>query len=221
MVTHQYAVGLDLGPPGTFTALATVDRIDDRREAEPAFAVRHLQRFPPGTPYVLIAAKVNELLAAEELAWAHLVVDITAVGAGVLELFDQLRQDVVPVVVTAGHAAEWGANHAWNVPKKVLVTGLQMLLQGRLLAIPKSLPDAELLARELGNFRAKVSLATDPMQAEWREGQDDDLVLAVALAGWEAARMDAGPVLPPMAVAMRHNPMHGPLYEPGMRRWCQ
>jgi hypothetical protein len=72
------------------------------------------------------------------------------------------------------------------------------ITKGRRLTIPTALPEAALLARELGNFRAKVSLAANPLEAEWREGQDDDLVLAVALACWKAGRMgppilDMGP----------------------------
>jgi hypothetical protein len=49
-----------------------------------------------------------------------------------------------------------------------------------------------LLVKELQNFRTKVTVAgTDPLEA-WREGQHDDMVLAVALATWagEQALLD-------------------------------
>jgi hypothetical protein len=193
MVTRQYVVGLDLGPASAFTALAVVERADDEktRDADPQLAVKHLQRFPPGTAYKAVASAVGKLLTSEELADAPVVVDVTAVGTGVLDLFKELEPQsrVLRVVVTAGHHAEYGPHATWLVPKKELVTGLQLLLQGRRLAIPAAMPEAALLARELGNFRAKVSLAADPLEAEWREGQDDDLVLAVALACWKAGRM--------------------------------
>ena len=80
---------------------------------------------------------------------APVVADITAVGTGVLGLLREIdaRPYVVAAVVTAGHHAEH-ANGVWLVPKKDLVTGLQLLLQGRRLAIPTTLPDADLLARD-------------------------------------------------------------------------
>jgi hypothetical protein len=192
MVTRRYVLGLDLGPAAAFTALAVVERTDpEERDADPTFAVRHLHRFPPGTAYGRIVEAVGDLLGKENLAGSLVVADLTAVGTGVLYLLreHESRPDVVPVVVTAGHHTERGPNGVWLVPKKDLVTGLQLLLQGRRLAIPTTLPDADLLARELGNFRAKATLAADPTQAEWREGRDDDLVLAVALGGWWAVGM--------------------------------
>jgi hypothetical protein len=48
--------------------------------------------------------------------------------------------------------------------------------------------------KELENFRVKVTTArTDTFEA-WREGQNDDLVLAVALAAWigEQTRLQGG-----------------------------
>ena len=50
----------------------------------------------------------------------------------------------------------------------------------------RGLPEADLLGQELHNFQMRprpVLAATDPLAA-WREGQHDDLVLAVALAAW-------------------------------------
>jgi hypothetical protein len=142
----------------------------------------------------------------------------------VLDLLRDLpaRPALVPVVVTAGHHAEYGPHDAWLVPKKDLVTGLQLLLQGRRLAIPQALPEAALLARELGNFRAKVSLAADPLQAEWRAGADDDLVLAVALACWEAGRLPGPwPDRGPEVIGGRRSPLGsgGPFPYPFARPW--
>lgn len=220
-VTRRYVLGLDLGPAASFTALAVVERADgDDPDADPTFVVKHLRRFPPGTAYGAIARDVGDLTRAEPLAGAKVVVDVTAVGHGVLDLLRDLdpRPQLVPVVVTAGHHAEYGPHDAWLVPKKDLVTGLQLLLQGRRLAIPATLPEAGLLARELGNFRAKVSLAANPLEAEWREGTDDDLVLAVALGCWQAGRLsrpfaDWGPEV----IGGRRSPLYPMLPNPYTR----
>ena len=189
-----YVLGLDLGPAAEFTALAVVQATGSA-DPSPDLQVGHLHRFPPGTPYAAIAREVARLRADDRLSGAHLVVDVTAVGAGVLELFRSMDRppDLVPVVITVGHRTEWGPGGTWRVPKKDLVTGLQLLLQDRRLHIAVGLPEAKLLSQELVHFRARTKLVADPQQAEWREGQDDDLVLAVALACWHVSRTPVCP----------------------------
>jgi hypothetical protein len=191
VVTNRYVIGLDLGPPAAFTALAVIERSDsDVADTDPTYAVRHLHRFPPGTSYERVAKAVFDLRATETLEDAPVVVDITATGSAVLEAVRAGVSEwaLTAAILTAGHHAEC-VSGGWSVPKKDLVTGLQLLLQGRRLAIPLALPEADLLTRELGTFRSRASLAVDPAQAEWREGRDDDLVLAVALGCWHAARL--------------------------------
>jgi hypothetical protein len=68
-------------------------------------------------------------------------------------------------------------------PKKDLVTGLQVVLQGRRSQIARSLPEAATLVRELSSFQVKASAATEEL-VPWREGTHDDLVLAAAEAAW-------------------------------------
>lgn len=63
-----------------------------------------------------------------------------------------------------------------------------MLLQTGRLKIARSLPHAPLLARELVNFRLKVGGKASEDALDWREGPDDDLVLALAIAAWKADR---------------------------------
>ncbi len=55
--------------------------------------------------------------------------------------------------------------------------------RGRL-QVARSLPEAPLLVREMENFQARITLARDEAFEAWREGEHDDLVLAVALAAW-------------------------------------
>ena len=52
----------------------------------------------------------------------------------------------------------------------------------------RGLPAAQLLARELQNFRVKVPLTSGDSLGTWRENRHDDLVLAVGLACWMAER---------------------------------
>jgi hypothetical protein len=65
---------------------------------------------------------------------------------------------------------------------------MQVLLRTGRLKIARTLPHAALLARELVNFRFKVSSKGPEDALDWREGPDDDLVLARAIAAWEVER---------------------------------
>jgi hypothetical protein len=68
--------------------------------------------------------------------------------------------------------------------KKVVGRALTVLLQTKRLQIARELPDAELLVRELEGFRMKPPPKSDDPMADWRDGPHDDLIFAVALAGW-------------------------------------
>jgi hypothetical protein len=191
MVRQQcYFVGLDLGQAQDFTALAVLERPlvcrgDPRALRRPAYALRHLRRFPLGTPYPEVIEAVVRLLRTPPLAGTVLGVDQTGVGRAVVDLIaDGLRGRVTctfcPVTLTSCPAVP--AGDGLCVPRKELVGVLQVLLQTRRLQVARTLPEAPLLVRELETFKAKVAVARDGAPEAWREGANDDLVLA--LAAW-------------------------------------
>ena len=190
----RHFVGLDLGQPHEFTALAVLERPlasaeDVLAGCRPAYALRHLRRFPLGTPYPAVMQAVVSLLGSVRLSDPTLGVDQTGVGHAVVGvLADALRGRVAclffPVTLTAGHAVTGGEDGILHVPKRELVGTLQVLLQTRRLRVSRSLPDAVVLVQELENFRAKVATARQETWESWREGRHDDLVLAVAVAAW-------------------------------------
>jgi hypothetical protein len=141
-------------------------------------------------PYPAILTEVVRLLEEPPLRGACVVADQTAVGKA---LTDRLRQALllsrlVRVTLTAGHALTFDESGACLLPKKDLVTCLQLLLQDRRVKVSRTLPEADELTRELASFKAKVSLSVAAGDLSWREGPRDDLVLAVALACWQAER---------------------------------
>jgi hypothetical protein len=117
-------------------------------------------------------------------------VDATGVGRAVIDLLRREKPPcrLVPVVITFGHAITWGDDGARHLPKKELVGTLQVLLQNRRLKISSRLPEAAVLKKELENFRVKITAAANETfgAGPVREGPHDDLVLALALACWEA-----------------------------------
>jgi hypothetical protein len=182
----SYFAGLDLGQASEHTALAVLAKrpVNDRFE----YAVRHLQRWQPGTPYHGIAADVGKVLAATELGGCHLIIDRTGVGRAATALFEALAASVRSIVISAGHAVTYGDDGSVHVPKKELVAALQVLLQGRRFQVASRLPLAETLLREMESFKAKIMAAGSSPDLSWREREHDDLVLAAALAAWDGER---------------------------------
>lgn len=190
----RYFVGLDLGQASEPTALAVLERpwvhpgeLPSRRR--PTYALRHLRRFPPATPYPEVFEAVRDLLRAPPLPGSVLAVDQTGVGKAVVDLLrDGLQGRVTcslcAVTLTAGHGVTAGEQAGLYVPKKELAGALQVLLQTRRLRIARALPDAALLLKELETFTLKVTVAHKESVEAWREGPQDDLVLAAGLAAW-------------------------------------
>ena len=190
--THRYYLGLDLGQTTDFTALCVLERprLTDPNEPDPIYALRHLQRFPLGTPYPQIVRDVIALLKTPPMPGSLMAVDQTGVGRAVVDLFREAFDHkvtcrFVPITITSGHQVTRG-NGSIMVPKKELVSTLQVVLQTRRLQIARSLPDAEVLVREMENFKVKITTAGNETFDSWRQNIHDDLVLAVALAVWVA-----------------------------------
>ena len=79
------------------------------------------------------------------------------------------------------------------MPTHDLVTTLQVLHQSERLKVAERLPEAAVLVQELLNFRVRTSAAAHDIYEAWREGEHDELVLAVALASWYGERPPAEP----------------------------
>jgi hypothetical protein len=74
------------------------------------------------------------------------------------------------------------ARHEWHVAKQDLIGQLQVVLQGRRLHLRPDLPEATTLRQELTAYQRRITLAANVQYGAWREGQHDDILLAVAVA---------------------------------------
>ncbi len=151
-----------------------------RQHTPVAFALRHLERIPAGVSYPEIVSRVESLHA--QLQQPAVILDMTGVGKAAVELFR--RSDFN--LMAADQMVQDGGS--FRIPKRDVISTTQVLLQTGRLKIARSLPHASLLARELVNFRFKVTPKGPEDALDWREGPDDDLVLALAIAAWEAER---------------------------------
>ena len=194
---HDYFLGLDLGQAQDPTALAVIERASWRGNF-PQYSCRHLRRWQLGTPYTKIVQDVDRMAWAIGpsgqllLPGATLVVDGTGVGRAVVDMFRQipaLSSRTRAVVITFGHATTFDRmSGAWHVAKKELVGILQALMQTGRLKVASSLSDAQILIKELLNFRAKITTAGNETFEAWRERDHDDLVLGLAVALWYAEK---------------------------------
>ena len=210
----RFIVGLDLGQVNDHTAMCAVEMMrgpaadpgSTAREAvqpvaprsaktsapiPPRYRVPFITRAPLGTPYPSIVRRVAETVTAAPLAGAcHLVVDATGVGRPVLDMLRSGPLPPVPVVITGGDRVH-GAAGIWRVPKRDLVTALQLSFQSGRIEIAAGTDHAQTLVAELADFRVRIGASGSDTYGAWREGAHDDLVLALALAVWWGDRMAA------------------------------
>lgn len=203
---------IDLGQSTDYSAFAAVDltRRQGGGKLVAHHAVRGLRRWPLGTAYHTIADELRLRFGAPPLAGCTLLVDVTGVGAAVYEIFKKagIRAVLRPVLITAGHQVTPKAG-GWHVPKRELAGALVAAFQARRVGIAAGLPEAEALARELANFRVKVTPAGNETFEALREGDKDDLVLAVAMAVWYGERWQP-PGLPSGGGRVPPTPDDGP-----------
>jgi hypothetical protein len=179
---RRFVLGLDLGQVQDYTAVAIVQRVAARNGL---VQVPYLERFPLGTSYPAIVARITQLLATPPLReQACLVVDATGVGTAVIDLLRQANLRPIAITITGGDKIHRETKTRYSVPKRELVGCLQVLLQIGRLKIASALLEAELLVKELLAFQVKITASAHDTYGAWREGAHDDLVLALALATW-------------------------------------
>jgi hypothetical protein len=205
-----YYVGLDLGQSADYTAVSIIH--DTFLEPAPGYQTPvlnlvHLERFPLRTPYPNIVDNVIRLLKEDSLhPWeadkgtfhqrqTHptLIVDSTGVGAPVTDMFDKRRVKYIGVSIHGGDKVTSGGSRKYRVPKRDLVSSLEVPFHSGELRIAEGLELWPTLKKELLNFKRKIDLRTAHDSYEhWRESDHDDLVLATALATWWCRRKTKG-----------------------------
>jgi len=183
-----FFIGLDLGQVQDYTALTIIEKIYPPDE-EYLYHLRHIERFPLHTSYPQIVDKVREYIQSfQPDDSVYLVIDSTGVGLGIMDMFIKEYLYPVGITITGGSEVNYDG-YNYKVPKRDLVTCLQILFQTERLKIAKGLRYVDTLVQELGNFRVKITTKGNDTYEAWREGQHDDLVLSVALACWYGENM--------------------------------
>jgi hypothetical protein len=184
----RWLLGLDLGQAEDFSALGVVEQV--YRAGRWAYEVRHLHRWELTTSYVKVVDDVAALIDRPPLRGCLLLPDATGCGRPVVDMLRQRHPpcQLVPVLITGGAQSSFEAGF-WHVAKRELVAVLNILLGQDRLRIAQALALARTLEAEFANFRAKVTpTGHEVLEAPWREGSHDDILLAVVLALWYGER---------------------------------
>ena len=177
--------GLDLGRRRDYSALVAVewtqeyaglDVVSYEHRYRKLLEVRGVERLPRGMTYPEVVSHVRRLVrdAGEE---SVLVVDGTGVGVAVVDLLrkEQLPSWLRPVTITGG-SVETQRDGFCGVPRSHLMGGLRASFESGEVRIASKSKHSEALITELLDLRDRGTKSTD------------DLVFALALARWAAAK---------------------------------
>jgi hypothetical protein len=155
------------------------------RPANPPLALLHLERLELRTPYPEVVERIGAVIQTPpiRLATTPLIVDATGVGLPVVEMMQQAGLGPTLVTITSGFTVHVDQEGTFRVPKRDLISTMSVLLEQRRLRIPRDLPAADLLTRELQEFKRTVTKVGNDTYAAERD-RHDDMVLALALACW-------------------------------------
>jgi hypothetical protein len=173
-------------------------RYSAREPVSLEYHVRHLERPALGTSYVKVVERILALLESLGDKELVLAVDTTGVGRPVKDMLNTRLDEWLKeheereisaawITITGGDSVTKAseAGGGLRVPKRDLASAPLVLMQNEQLKIAAEMPLSDTLRKELLNFKVKINISTahDSYEA-WREGDHDDLVLAVAMACW-------------------------------------
>lgn len=193
-----FILSADLGQANDYTAISVLERITTgagilghRGEGEREYHLRHLERPPRGTEYPAVVERLIELFRSETLQGHEkaTVIDLTGVGRPVYDMMVRLgfKDSLNAISITGGSETTTPKRGIYHVPKRDLVTNLQVMLQNGSMKIAAGLKEADALVEELANFQVKITASGHDVYGG-RSGVHDDLVLSVAMAAWLGAR---------------------------------
>ncbi len=156
----------------------------------PHLNVRHLERLR-GVRYPDVVRHVKDRLVTMTTVFprptVRMAIDRTGAGRPVGDAFVEADLPCALTQVTIhGGDAVTRDDAGFRVPKRDLVGAVQVMLQQGRLKVAQVLPEAATFVREATAFRVTISDSGHDSYSAWREGDHDDLVLAVAMAAWLA-----------------------------------
>jgi len=189
-----YYAGLDLGQANDYSALSIAEK-NIHHESGKTWSkldIGHLERFPIGTSYTVIAEKIAGYFEDPRLKLrGKLIVDQTGVGRPVMDMLRKYGLKPVGITITGGYQVTEDGYGGFNVPKRDLVSSLVTMYYAGLVKVLASLREAGEFNRELEHFRVKQNRRTGHEIFEPdADFIHDDLVISVAMVAWYSQYFD-------------------------------
>lgn len=176
------------------------DKVRRRWRARTTYTVPQIERLPGGARLGDVVEVVERLwqdsLATSETppsessktppsatseARHALLVNVTFCGRPIVELMIEREMRPIPILTTQSDSARRGRG-VIHVPAKELISSLGIMFGKRQMRVDKGAANADVLAKQLGEFRAKPK-PKGPSEP-WSEAETGELVMALALAGY-------------------------------------
>ncbi len=196
---RTFFISADLGQTTDYTAISIIERIvkgdgilGPNCDGERSFHLRHIERPPRGTEYPAIVDRLIQLFNAPHMKEypKAVVIDLTGVGRPVYDLMRRsgFYYSLNAITITGGDVVTAPGHYQYGVPKRDLITNLQVMLQNGELRIAKGMKLADALTDEMMNFQVKITASGHDIYGA-RSGAHDDIVLSVAMGAWLARRV--------------------------------
>lgn len=188
----EFYISADLGQANDYTAISILERVTRGPGVlnDVSYHLRHLERPPRGTEYPAIVDRLIEIYRSPQLLTEYkaVVIDLTGLGRPVYDMMKKAGfwSSLNAINITGGDTVNHVDGHM-NVPKRDLITNLQIMLQNNIFKIAKGIKEADALIEELASFQVRIS-ASGHDSYGGRSGVHDDLVLSVAMGAWLAQR---------------------------------
>ncbi len=181
----QFICSLDLGQVNDFSCLITLEPRLQKLH------VRKIDRLRLGMSYPLQVEHVQATLGKLK-SRRSLVIDHTGCGRPVFDMFKAAGLPVVGITLTSGEKTiqlmtktirGLKPRQEFRCPKITVISSLNICMQKRLLVIPKTLENVDILVAELKDFEAQAK-STGHVSFNAREGSHDDVLMSLALGCW-------------------------------------
>ena len=190
----EFLVGVSVGQGLQPSGVAVLERFSPSRPGDSrSYACRYLRRWlPPATAYPVLVRDLSTMLCDTPLTGNDLIVEA---GPGIRAVVAYLRKHRLPArlrpVELRASAEDGFVEGLWRVTKASVIETTRLVLQEDRLVfddlmpseVMATTPSAQTIYHGLLTYPYNKTPAANDAFAS-REGADDDLVLAVALACW-------------------------------------
>ncbi len=174
-------IGIDLGQTIDFTALVGLIGNNDSRYVACADRYKQMHYI---TMMENCAKRIRQMKAKTVFG------DATGgASSGIFDMLNPLIEEPVKRVKIVGSGEFHIHNGFLIIPKQVLINKLILDYQNRAILVPEELKMASVITHELKNYKYDVSKAGN-WQYNARDGEHDDLVIALALANFGFRQAD-------------------------------